>query len=117
GDAAPTDPPNRLVYLLDHEYTARSLSWSRLKGPDARRAAALRAAAAQAGREVVLALADVHETWSCMGPEWEQPWYGRSGRGRWDWDEDPDEEDVWPGEQSLADRDEYQLEELVDWNV
>lgn len=30
-DTAPTDPPNRLVYLLDHEYTARGLSWSRLK--------------------------------------------------------------------------------------
>jgi hypothetical protein len=29
------DPPNRLVYLLDHEYTPRSLKWSRLKGADA----------------------------------------------------------------------------------
>ena len=38
GDGAPADPSKRLVYLLDHEYTARGLSWSRLKGPDARRA-------------------------------------------------------------------------------
>jgi 2OG-Fe(II) oxygenase superfamily len=42
---ADTDPPNRLVYLLDHEYTARGLSWSRLKGTDASRASLLRAAA------------------------------------------------------------------------
>ena len=26
------DPPNRLVYLLDHEYTQRGLSWNRLPG-------------------------------------------------------------------------------------
>jgi 2OG-Fe(II) oxygenase superfamily len=59
GDA---DPPNRLVYLLDHEYTPRGLSWARLKGSDARRAALLRAAAERTGCEIVLALADVHET-------------------------------------------------------
>ena len=40
-------PPNRLVYLLDHEYTQRGLSWDRLKGADAERAA-LRRAASQA---------------------------------------------------------------------
>src|SRR5713226_6213430 len=32
-----TDPPNRLVYLLDHEYTPRGLNWRRLKGADASR--------------------------------------------------------------------------------
>ncbi|MFF3328948.1 hypothetical protein ACFYWX_05210 [Streptomyces sp. NPDC002888] len=52
------DPPTRLVYLLDHEYTQRGLSWERLKGADAGRAALLRAAAAQAGCESVLALAE-----------------------------------------------------------
>ncbi|WP_340377127.1 2OG-Fe(II) oxygenase [Streptomyces sp. SS7] len=36
-------------YLLDHEYTQRGLSWERLKGADAGRAALLRAAAGQAG--------------------------------------------------------------------
>lgn len=41
----PRDPPNRLVYLLDHQYTERGLGWNRLKGDDAARAAALRAAA------------------------------------------------------------------------
>ena len=57
------DPPNRLVYLLDHEYTQRGLSWNRLKGADAERAALLRAAAERAGCEAVLALAEVKETW------------------------------------------------------
>ena len=41
-------PPNRLVYLLDHQYTERGLDWTRLKGSDAGRAAALRAAAERA---------------------------------------------------------------------
>src|SRR5262249_18683661 len=30
-----SDGPTRLVYLLDHEYTQRALSWARLKGSDA----------------------------------------------------------------------------------
>jgi len=51
------DPPNRLVYLLDHEYTPRGLTWRRLKGADARRVSLLRAAAGQTGCEAVLALA------------------------------------------------------------
>lgn len=37
--------PDRLVFLLDHEYTQRSLSWKRLKGVDRPRALALREAA------------------------------------------------------------------------
>jgi hypothetical protein len=57
-----TDPPNRLVYLLDHEYTPRGLNWRRLKGPDANRVPLLRAAADKAGGEAVLALADIKTT-------------------------------------------------------
>ena len=41
------DPPNRLVYLLDHEYTPRGLNWRRLKGADASRVALLRTARGQ----------------------------------------------------------------------
>lgn len=37
GTDVPGDPPSRLVYLLDHEYTARGVSWARLKGSDATR--------------------------------------------------------------------------------
>ena len=54
-----TDVPKRLVYLLDHEYTPRALSWSRLKGADADRVSLLRAAADDAGCETILALADI----------------------------------------------------------
>jgi hypothetical protein len=60
------DPPSRLVYLLDHEYTPRGLQWTRLKGADARRVPLLRAAAEAAEYEAILGLADVkttHHAW------------------------------------------------------
>jgi hypothetical protein len=57
--------PERLVYLLDHEYTQRGLAWDLLKNGDAIRAGMLRDVAERLDCEVVLALADVHETWSC----------------------------------------------------
>ncbi|MGW6263163.1 2OG-Fe(II) oxygenase [Streptomyces sp. NPDC055085] len=61
-------PPNRLVYLLDHEYTQRGLDWDRLKGADTTRAALLRHAAAEADCEAVLALTEVKETWDAHAP-------------------------------------------------
>ncbi|WP_416985105.1 2OG-Fe(II) oxygenase [Streptomyces sp. T028] len=96
------DPPTRLVYLLDHEYTQRGLSWERLKGADVGRAALLRAAAGQAGCESVLALAEVKETWDAY-PERDDPWddYG--------YDEDDEEESGDAGEDGG-----YVLQELVD---
>ncbi|MGH3373001.1 MAG: 2OG-Fe(II) oxygenase [Nocardioidaceae bacterium] len=75
-------PPNRLVYLLDHEYTQRGLDWDRLKGADATRAALLCQAAAQAGCEAVLALAEVKETWDAVPP------YDRYGYQYGDYDND-----------------------------
>ncbi len=97
-----SDPPNRLVYLLDHEYTQRGLSWERLKGADAARAALLRAASGQAGCESVLALAEVKETWDAY-PEGDDPWndYG--------YDEDDEDEDGGAGEDG-----DYVLQELID---
>jgi hypothetical protein len=65
--------PNRLVFLLDHEYTQRGLNWRRLKGVDAERTALLRAAAEQAGCDTVLALAEVKETWDASSSEGD-PW-------------------------------------------
>lgn len=62
-------PPDKLVYLLDHEYTQKSLGWHHLKNGDGPRAAALRAVAEQLDCEIYLALADVHETWSCEGDD------------------------------------------------
>ncbi|GAA0372717.1 2OG-Fe(II) oxygenase [Streptomyces blastmyceticus] len=69
-------PPNRLVYLLDHEYTQRGLGWDLLKGADATRAALLRQAAGQAGCEAVLALAEVRETWDAVPPYDRYDYYG-----------------------------------------
>lgn len=66
--AAPA-APDRLVYLLDHEYTARGLGWSRLKGGDGRWAGLLRAAADKAGCDATLGLVDVHETWDAFEVE------------------------------------------------
>ncbi|MGE0787632.1 MAG: 2OG-Fe(II) oxygenase [Sandaracinaceae bacterium] len=57
--------PDRLVYLLDHEYTPRGLSWRRLKGVDAQRATMLRLVADKMDCDVYLATAEVHEQWSC----------------------------------------------------
>ena len=58
-----SEPPKRLVYLLDHKYTERGLRWDKLKGADAERATLLRAAADKADCETVLALAEIKETW------------------------------------------------------
>ena len=60
------NPPSRLVYLLDHEYTPRALNWTRMKGADARRVPLLREAAEAADCEANLGLADVrttHDAW------------------------------------------------------
>ena len=132
---SPADPPNRLVYLLDHEYTAHGLSWSRLKGHDAHRTAVLRAAAAAANCDIVLGLADVHETWNCTQPDSNRPQYTR--HRRWDDHDDHDDDDPCadadPSNQpnsdqpdrdrahrDRADRDRadgYQLDDLVDWSI
>ncbi|GAA3777714.1 2OG-Fe(II) oxygenase [Streptomyces chiangmaiensis] len=95
------DPPNRLVYLLDHEYTQRGLSWERLKGTDAERAALLRAAAGQAGCESVLALAEVKQTWDAY-PAGDAPWDDYYGYNEEDEDEDP------------ATDDDYVVQDLID---
>lgn len=69
--------PLRLAFLLDHEYTELGLAANRLKGADAKRVADLRAAAAQAGCEAVLALAEVKETWD-VAPR-DRGWRGYGG--------------------------------------
>lgn len=93
-------PPDRLVYLLDHEYTQRGLAWERLKNADAVRAAALREVARQLDCEVFLALADVHEQWSS-----EDDGYGYGHYREWDEDEDEgdEEEDESSGTPELTD--------------
>jgi len=108
----PDDPPDRLVYLLDHEYTARGLSWSRLKGSDAGRASVLAVAANGAACDVVLALADVHETWSCFEPDWTGRW--RAGRRYGRWGDDGGTDDDWDSPDDAAGHEDYELDELID---
>ena len=98
------DPPNRLVYLLDHEYTPRALNWQRLKGADASRVALLRAAADKAGCEAVLALADIKTTHSAFAGDGDYR-YGR--RWAYDYGEDDD------GSGST----QYEIQELIDSEV
>src|SRR6266511_2181721 len=100
------DPPRRLVFLLDHEYTQRGLNWRRLKGADAERAALVRAAAEQAGCETVLALAEVKETWDALPSDSDQ-------RDGYDYDEDEDD-----GYRDTVEApDEFQLNELIDGEI
>jgi hypothetical protein len=68
------ETPDRLVYLLDHEYTSRGLGFARLKGQDRRRVAALLGVAERLGCETYLALAEVREVWNC-----EDDWDGYRG--------------------------------------
>jgi len=69
-----SDRAEKLVCLLDHEYSSRSLSWSRLKGGDVDRALALRYAALALDLRPWLALVTVDETWDA----WEEE-YGGGG--------------------------------------
>jgi 2OG-Fe(II) oxygenase superfamily len=105
--------PDRLVYLLDHEYTPRGLSFSRLKGADAQRALALRAAAERAGCEVALALANVKETWSAYEEDEREPWGRRSSYRGWDDGNDDEDEDEFDSSDGDGDGD-YELEELIE---
>lgn len=68
--------PDKLVYLLDHQYTKRSLAWHRLKNGDAPRAQALVAIAESQDYELYLTLAEVQETWHCE-EDWSQDRYYR----------------------------------------
>jgi predicted 2-oxoglutarate/Fe(II)-dependent dioxygenase YbiX len=107
GDPA-TDPPNRLVYLLDHEYTPRGLTWRRLKGADARRVSLLRTAADRAGGEAVLALADVRTTHGAFPVHEAHDYWDL--KNYW-YDEDEDEDS---GGESDG---EYDIQDLIDSQV
>jgi predicted 2-oxoglutarate/Fe(II)-dependent dioxygenase YbiX len=104
-----TDPPNRLVYLLDHEYTPRGLNWQRLKGADASRVALLRSAADRAGCESVLALADIKTTHSAFADD--------EGYGYRDWYDEYDEDDNEYSDGAGDSEREYDVQELIDSEV
>ncbi|MGZ5472488.1 MAG: 2OG-Fe(II) oxygenase [Thermoanaerobaculia bacterium] len=112
-----TASPDRFVYLLDHEYTARGLRWDLLKGADAARAAALRTAAERLDCEVFLAQADVHETWECESEpaEW-FPTRRRSWRESWDDFDDDDNDDDEDDDGSVDDAEPI-LSDLIDSDI
>ncbi len=89
-DSVEGEPPDRLVFLLDHHYSEHSLRWAQLKGDDATRASVLREAAELTGCDTALALAEVHETWDVEYVEYRR---GRRGWSNWD-DDGPDRDDV-----------------------
>ena len=91
GDHNMRSPPDRLVYLLDHEYTQRGFSGtgSRMRTLGVRPRCGQ--SATELDCEIFLALADVHETWSC-----EEEYSGYSDYGErfyGDDDDDADERD------------------------
>ncbi len=105
------DPPNRLVYLLDHEYTPRGLNWRRLKGADASRVSLLRTAADKAGCVAILALADIKTTHSAFPAD---EGYGYRRRG---WYDDHDQDDAeYSGGAGDSER-HYDIEELIDSDI
>jgi 2-oxoglutarate-Fe(II)-dependent oxygenase superfamily protein len=112
GDHGMRSPPDRLVYLLDHEYTQRGLRWNRLKNSDAHRAIALQEVARKLDCEIFLALADVHETWSC-----EDEYSGYSDYGQRYYGDDDDDPDENEGGESLGETPDPKLTELIDSDV
>lgn len=72
--ADPELSPPLLAYFLDHQYTQKSLGWRTLKGKDRALVKHLQAIAQQLQLTPHLALAEIHESWSC-----------------WSEDEEPDE--------------------------
>lgn len=108
GDREPLQPPDRLVFLLDHQYSERSLRWTQLKGEDAVRCDALRRAAELADCETALALVEIQETWDCSEPA------PRRRRGWWSDDESDDDVDE-VGD--VDDDEDHELGELLESTV
>ena len=68
--------------------------------------------------EIYLALADVHEIWSCEGDDWDGG-YGsgeRYGRRSWrdGWSDDDDDDDDQQDQRAAGNPEDYELEELLD---
>lgn len=106
--------PDRLTYLLDHEYTQRSLSWERLKSSDGPRAEALRQVAEQLDCEIYLALADVHETWECESEDRKNRFYGGHWGSERDGENDADDDS---SDMDAKDADKHELLSLINSEI
>lgn len=101
--------PQWLIFLLDHQYTQKALSWNMLKGIDLSYVSQLRASADELNLEVSLVLANIRETWSAEEQGYDDwDYHRRSYRHA-----EANQEDVELGE--LID-DEYSLEHWIDNN-
>ncbi len=101
--------PDRLVVLLDHQYSQRSLAADRLKGRDVEWVATLRAAAQRADCVTALGLAEIKQTWNVF-----------EGRSRsWRHYEFDDEFDEYDDEHLRAEQttDAYEVGELIEDEV
>lgn len=91
--------------------------WHQLKNGDRLRAAALLEVAERLDCESFLALADVHESWSCEDDDygWGYREYRRN-RDVYDYDDDDDEDDYEEGEME-EDSDSFTLTELCETEI
>lgn len=92
----------KFAYLLDHEYTAKGLHWSRLKNNDRTRVNTFREIANQLNMDIYLGLIDVHESWDCQD---DSDWHYERRHRYWEYED----------EVKTADKpeDEYTLGELL----
>ncbi|MCY4643935.1 MAG: 2OG-Fe(II) oxygenase [Bacteriovoracales bacterium] len=94
----------KFVYFLDHQYTPSGLSPFTLKNGDYLKFEALREIAGNLGLNIFVALAKIHECWSCDVDDFS---YGDSYRRRYRnrYDDEEEEERV---------HENYKLDDLVD---
>ena len=88
--------PKKWVYLLDHQYTQKSLRWNRLKNDDQPRVDALLTAAKSLNLRAFLSLVEVHEIWDC-----DDGYYSR----RYNY---------WSDRQEKSTKEEYEVLDLID---
>ncbi len=99
-----TPKPPKWVYLLDHQYTQKSLNRSHLKNGDRIRVSSIEQAAATLNLDMFMALAEVQEMWQAES-DYEEYGY-RSRRGRRYFCDDEETEG--------SDKEEYRLIDLID---
>ncbi len=99
-------PPHRLVYLLEHAYTSKGLSFEHLKSKDKTAADVLISAAREANYELFLALLTIEESGAANFIGGYYP-SSRKGRRYHSYDEDDDEENAY-------DPNDFEIEEVID---
>jgi hypothetical protein len=104
--------PKKWVYLLDHQYTQKGLSWKLLKNGDRLRAGVLTQIAERLGLDIHLALAEIEELWDAYSEDDD----GYSSRHR-HWESDEEDEDSDEESADSTSDDSYMLQELIDGNV